>query len=180
MALGIARREGKATLPGSEALFLQRWLATAQKQKRFPKSTADDLAWLIQYARMPGASGRVRTQLERLWLTGSRHAGETDLHRLTRATETLKAAGWDNAVVGERDWKTGAADNLRCAGGFYVARQALNSGFSAAGKLVCPVAIRVRGDAEVFIRTMAAHGLAVTVADLADGQKQVTLVPPAE
>ncbi|MBK0018742.1 DUF2913 family protein [Kosakonia sp. S42] len=181
VALAMARRDGIVSLPGSEALFLQRWLVTAQKQKRFPKSTADDLAALLEYARTPGTSARLLAQLERLWLTGNRSPrGETGLHRFTRVTEILKAAGWDNAVVSPRDLKSGAADDYRCASGFYVTRTALSTGFNQAGALVHPVNIRVRGEAEVFMRTLAQQSLSATASSLPDGQTRVTLIPRAQ
>lgn len=52
-ALGLARQDGIAGTPYAENLFLIRWLATAQKQKRFPKSVAVDISW-----RVPGVHGR--------------------------------------------------------------------------------------------------------------------------
>jgi hypothetical protein len=36
-ALGLVRQNGIASTPYAENLFLIRWLATAQKHKRFPK-----------------------------------------------------------------------------------------------------------------------------------------------
>ncbi|WP_337048137.1 DUF2913 family protein [Serratia liquefaciens] len=51
-ALGMARQDGMAGTPYAENLFLIRWLATAQKQKRFPKSVAVDITW-----RVPGVQG---------------------------------------------------------------------------------------------------------------------------
>jgi hypothetical protein len=47
-ALGLARQDGIAGTPYAENLFLIRWLATAQKQKRFPKSVAVDISWLLE------------------------------------------------------------------------------------------------------------------------------------
>ncbi len=46
-ALGLARQDGIAGTPYAENLFLIRWLATAQKQKRFPRSVAIDIQWLL-------------------------------------------------------------------------------------------------------------------------------------
>ena len=40
VALALERQSGGASTPYAETLFLIRWLATAQKQKRFPKSRA--------------------------------------------------------------------------------------------------------------------------------------------
>jgi hypothetical protein len=45
---------GIAGTPYAENLFLIRWLATAQKQKRFPKSVAVDITWLLERGRKHG------------------------------------------------------------------------------------------------------------------------------
>ncbi|MEX3099177.1 DUF2913 family protein, partial [Serratia ureilytica] len=47
-AFGLARQDGIVGTPYAENLFLIRWLATAQKQKRFPKRVAVDLTWLLE------------------------------------------------------------------------------------------------------------------------------------
>jgi hypothetical protein len=45
VALALARQEGAAGTPWAENLFLTRWLATAQKQKRFPRYCPLTRAW---------------------------------------------------------------------------------------------------------------------------------------
>ncbi len=60
VALGIARQDGMAGTPYAENLFLIRWLATAQKQKRFPKSvTTGQGATVKAKFRCPG-QGKVQ------------------------------------------------------------------------------------------------------------------------
>jgi Protein of unknown function (DUF2913) len=58
VAPGMARQDGTAGTPWAENLFLIRWLATAQKQKRFPKSVAIDITWLLERGRKHGAAGK--------------------------------------------------------------------------------------------------------------------------
>ncbi|MGQ6550640.1 DUF2913 family protein [Serratia sp. JSRIV001] len=58
VALGLARQDGIAGTPYAENLFLIRWLATAQKQKRFPRSVAIDIQWLLERGRKHGPAGK--------------------------------------------------------------------------------------------------------------------------
>ncbi|PKB91374.1 hypothetical protein A8A01_01250 [Ewingella americana] len=57
-ALGLARQDGIAGTSYAENLFLIRWLATAQKQKRFSKSVAIDIQWLLERGRRHGDAER--------------------------------------------------------------------------------------------------------------------------
>jgi hypothetical protein len=103
-ALGLARQDGIVGTPYAENLFLIRWLATAQKQKRFPRSVAVDIAWLLERGRKHGPAGKLRQHLEYLWRSCSGNlAAQSDLFRLTYATETLKDRGWDNYVMDARE-----------------------------------------------------------------------------
>ncbi|EBZ4665901.1 DUF2913 family protein, partial [Salmonella enterica subsp. enterica serovar Bovismorbificans] len=45
VALALACRDGVITSPVQEDLFLTRWLAKAQKQRRFSREVATDLEW---------------------------------------------------------------------------------------------------------------------------------------
>ncbi|MBH3134763.1 DUF2913 family protein [Serratia marcescens] len=67
VGLGIARQEGVASTPLTEHLFLVRWLATAQKQKRFPKCVAIDIALLLEQGRRKGPASKLREKLQYLW-----------------------------------------------------------------------------------------------------------------
>jgi hypothetical protein len=49
IALSLARQDGAAGTPRAENLFLTRWLATAQKQKRFPRCVAPDITLLLEF-----------------------------------------------------------------------------------------------------------------------------------
>ncbi|WP_370570067.1 DUF2913 family protein [Serratia sp. OS31] len=66
-ALGLARQDGITDTPSAENLFLIRWLATAQKQKRFPRSVAIDIQWLLERGRKHGPAGKLRQHLDYLW-----------------------------------------------------------------------------------------------------------------
>lgn len=51
IAIHIARRDGLVNTPAQENLFISRWLATAEKQCRFPKEHANDIRWLLKESR---------------------------------------------------------------------------------------------------------------------------------
>ncbi|WP_208950352.1 DUF2913 family protein [Rahnella sp. ChDrAdgB13] len=51
-ALHIARQDGSINSSYAENLFILRWLAQAQKQKRFPKIVSQDIVWCV-----PGVQG---------------------------------------------------------------------------------------------------------------------------
>ena len=54
IALHTARRDGIVTSPAQDNLFLTRWLATAEKQRRFPRALASDISWLLKEGREKG------------------------------------------------------------------------------------------------------------------------------
>ncbi|WP_374194868.1 DUF2913 family protein [Escherichia coli] len=54
VALALACRDGVITSPVQEDLFLTRWLAKAQKQRRFSREVATDLEWLLKQGRQLG------------------------------------------------------------------------------------------------------------------------------
>ena len=47
VALALARKEQGELSPAQENLFLTRWLATALKQRRFPRDVTPDIEWLL-------------------------------------------------------------------------------------------------------------------------------------
>jgi hypothetical protein len=51
----------------AENLLLIRWLASAQKQKRFPRSVAIDIQWMLERGRKYGLAGKLQQHLDYLW-----------------------------------------------------------------------------------------------------------------
>ena len=130
VALALERRSGGASTPYAETLFLIHWLATAQKQRRFPRSVAVDIRWLLDRGRKHGAAAKLRQHLEYLWNSCSGNIAEqSDLFRLTYATETLKQLGWDNGVMSSREWREGVLPETGVVNGFYVEKAALNAAY---------------------------------------------------
>lgn len=179
VALALERRSGGASTPYAETLFLIRWLATAQKQRRFPKSVAIDIRWLLERGRRHGAAARLRRHLEYLWHSCSGNiAGQSDLFRLTYATETLKQLGWDNAVLSSREWREGELPETEVANGFYVEKAALNAAYNSEGKHCQPVDLRVVGDVQALVDVLRQYAIEARVLETAPHRAQVTLIPP--
>lgn len=161
VALALERQTGGASTLYAENLFLIRWLATAQKQKRFPRSVAIDIAWLLERGRKHGPAGKICQHLEYLWRSCSgRIADQSDLFRLTYACEHLKDQGWNNYVMSTQEWRSGDInDHPVGSNGFYVEKAALNAGYSTEGKQTHPVDFRVIGDSDAFIAVFSNHAL---------------------
>lgn len=177
-AQGLARQDGIASTPYAENLFLIRWLATAQKQKRFPKSVAVDITWLLERARKHGPVGKLRQHLDYLWRSCSGNlAAQSDLFRLTYASETLKDQGWDNYVMDAREWKSGVTLTPSLNNGFYVEKTALNAAFTKDGRHLHPVPFRIICDTVTFIRIMTEYSLNARLVDSTPDHHTVTLEP---
>ncbi|MEO9270317.1 DUF2913 family protein [Serratia ureilytica] len=177
-ALGLARQEGKVSTPYAENLFLIRWLAAAQKEKRFPKSVASDITWLLERGRKHGPAGKLRQHLEYLWSSCSGNlSAQSDLFRLTYATETLKERGWENYVMDAREWQAETTPTQPQHNGFYVEKTALNAAFSQDGHHLQPVSFRIVGDANAFIQLMAEYGLQARIINCRPEFQTVTLEP---
>lgn len=178
VALALARQEGAAGTPWAENLFLTRWLATAQKQKRFPRCVAPDIALLLERGRSQGPAAGLRQKLDYLWRSCSGDiAAQSDLFRLTYATEVLKDDVWGSRVVSAKAWLTGKVPDFVQENGFWVEKEALNTAFTGEGTLRSPVPFRVKGDIAPFIRMMTNYGLHASVTDSTPVYHTVTLKP---
>ncbi|OJH81830.1 DUF2913 family protein [Serratia marcescens] len=180
VALALERQSGGASTPYAETLFLIRWLATAQKQKRFPRSVAIDIQWLLERGRRHGAAARLRRHLELLWHSCSGNIAEqSDLFRLTYATETLKQQGWDNAVMSSREWRNGVLPKTAVTNGFYVETAALNAAYDRDGRHRHSVEVRVIGDVTAFIDVLGRYQIAAQHTASNTHYHQVSLLPAA-
>lgn len=177
-ALGLARQDGLAGTLYAETLFLIRWLTTAQKQKRFPKSVAVDISWLLARGRKYGPTARLRQHLESLWRSSSGNLAEqSDLFRLTYVTESLKARGWENWVLSTAEWVQPPEGIVTADNGFLVEKLALQRGFDSDGRQTAPVAFRIVGDCGVFLQTLADCGFTARATGTTPAYATVTLFP---
>ncbi|MDQ9130473.1 DUF2913 family protein [Serratia fonticola] len=154
VSLHTAVQQGAVTSPMAEHLFLVRWLATAQKQKRFPRSVAIDIQQLLDKGRKLGSDAKLRTRFEYVWRScNGELKHQNDLFRLTYAIESLKAQGWRNELVTLGEWNNGIIKGSEPA--LYVVKSALNSAFTPEGRLITLLEFRVAGDAQIFIDALA-------------------------
>jgi hypothetical protein len=171
VALHTAVQQGAVTSPMAEHLFLVRWLATAQKQKRFPRSVALDIQQLLDKGRKRGVEAKLRTRFEYVWRScNGELKHQNDLFRLTYAIESLKAQGWRNELVTQAEWNNGLSGELEPA--LYAVKSALNSAFTTEGRLITSLAFRVLGEAQRFVEALSACDLITQAAG-----DTVTLIP---
>lgn len=69
--------DGAVVSPMAEHLFIVRWLATAQKQKHFPKTVAIDIQLLLDRGRKQGIGAKLKSHLEYVWLLMQRRSTAT-------------------------------------------------------------------------------------------------------
>lgn len=99
----------QALSPLTEHTFLVRWLADAQKQRRFPRSVADDIESLLLLGRRKGPAAGLHKRLSDLFESCTAPVSQkSDLFRLVSVIETLKAQGWLNATVDDHEWNVPA------------------------------------------------------------------------
>ncbi len=146
------------TSPMAEHLFIVRWLATAQKQKRFPKTVAIDIQLLLDKGRKQGIGAKLKSHLEYVWRSCSGDLRQqSDLFRLTYALESLKALGWRNELVTPAEWDFGLLDDVGPA--LYVIKAVLQSAFTKEGQLVTPLEFKVAGDTQLVVDALTANSL---------------------
>lgn len=148
VALHFARKDGVVNGESQESLFLTRWLATALKQKRFPREVAPDIEWLLKQGRLYGVRAKLTSKLEYLWhsCTGEISA-QSDLFRLTYAIETAKSMQWTYRLLSDLEWsgRHGVPVNpeLNC---LYLAKSSLDAAFDDDGRLKGELLARITGN----------------------------------
>ncbi|EJD6501538.1 DUF2913 family protein [Providencia rettgeri] len=163
VALKLAQWDGKAAPNAqSENLFLLRWLQTALKQKRFHRCVVHDFEWLINLGRQRLMTSKLKFRLEYLWRSCCCDiASQSDLFRLTYATELLKDLGWDSVVLSDERWQKLIMKKpiLTAIPTFYVKQSALIDGFSDEGELIYSVDFWVLGGQKQFSEVIKQHNL---------------------
>lgn len=167
IALRITQQDGQALSSLTVHAFLLRWLAVAQKQKRFPRSIASDIEDLLTLGRRKGSAANLLSRLEYLWTSCTGPVSvQSDLYRLTYAIEQLKSQGWVNEAVSDDDWNgEDLAEEDSGTATLLVKKSALTEGFSDEGKLLAPVEFRVVGDMSACIDAFHAHALHTVMLD---------------
>lgn len=152
VALHFARQDGTVNSDAQVSLFLTRWLALAQKQRRFPREVAPDITWLLNQGRALGVAAHLGRKLEYLWRSCTGELSEqNDLFRLTYALETAKTDGWAYRLLSDKEW-AGRHGMTFSAGvnGIYLSRSSLDAAFNDEGGLLTPLMARLTGNIAGF------------------------------
>ncbi len=178
VALGIARNDGVAHTPLTEHLFMVRWLATAQKQKRFPKCVAVDIAFLLKQGRKNGPASKLREKLQYLWQScATPLITQSDLFRLTYVTEKLKEQGWKNFTLDSKSWKDERFPASCPPNGFYIEESALHAAYSDDGRLISPLYLRIVGDVDLLLAFMEQSAISAELIERGEFLHRVALYP---
>ncbi|MCS2153228.1 DUF2913 family protein [Scandinavium goeteborgense] len=177
IALHLAWQDGQALSPLGTHTFLLRWLAVAQKQRRFPKSVAGDIDTLLTLGRKKGPGAGLHARFGDLFDTCSQPAAQQSaLHRLTYAIEKLKTLGWINEIVGDEEW---CSDNLAAEykdiPALLMRKTDLQHHFSEKGRLTSTVDMMAVGDADNVIDVFSGYALLVSVRQRQAGWHVLTL-----
>ncbi|MDI3438863.1 DUF2913 family protein [Erwinia sp. V90_4] len=148
VALQNARADGEVSSPAQENLFLVRWLALAEKQRRFSRELASDISWLLKEGRGKGVHADLPGKLNYLWRAGSGSLeAQNDLYRLQHALNAVRMTGWVYMVLSEKEWSGRNRIRLNPAvSGIYINRAALENGFDDGGKQRYPLPARISGN----------------------------------
>ncbi|MNG54578.1 hypothetical protein D3C79_126240 [compost metagenome] len=181
VGLRLAQQDGQALSPLTIHTFLVRWLAVAQKQRRFPRSVAEDIDTLLRLGRQKGPAAGLQQRLEYLWQSCTEPVSQqSDLFRLTHAIEHLKSQGWINAVVSDEEWEPESL-YVEYAGvsALLVRKSELQRHFTEQGQQSAPVDFIVAGDSRVVGDVLEARELRYTTGDQRAGWCLLSLLPAA-
>lgn len=157
VALRLALRDG---LPASDAqknLFLTRWLATAQKQRRFHRDTAKDVEWLLKQGRTYGMNANLVGKLEYLWQAStSELSRQNDLFRLKFAMETAQNMQWIYRVLSDREWSGRHAVRMNTAvNAVFLSESSLELAFADDGnQQVQPLFAKITGNIDGMVQLL--------------------------
>lgn len=180
IALQLARQDGHALSPLMTHTFLLRWLATAQKQRRFPRTVATDIESLLTLGRQKGPAAKLQQRLEYLRESCTSPVKlQSDLFRLTYAIESLKVSGWRNVSIPDSDWHAdilieefGDEDAI-----MLIQKSALVLAFTDDGTLKSTLDFLLKGDITVFTQAMTAQKLSITTKERIGDWAIVALTP---
>lgn len=160
IALHLARQEGRVQSEQQENMFLVRWFAEAERQRRFSRDVATDIRWMLQQGRSLGVRAQLAKKLEHLWqsITGN-IMEQSELFRLTLGLETALRQQWIYHVLSDQKWLRLRRQRINpdiCA--VYIPESALEKAFSETGRQLQPVPARITGNVEAFSRLLASCG----------------------
>lgn len=160
IALHLARQDGHIHSESQENLFLVRWLAGAEKQRRFSREVATDISWLLKQGRQSGLNARLRRKLEFLWRASSGDILEqTDMFRLSWGLDTLKGYSWGYHVLSDTEWSGRRRIRLSPdVNAVSLLQSSLERAFANDGSQLHPVRVKVNGNAAALEALLTSCG----------------------
>lgn len=158
VAMHMARHDGKIHSETEKSLFLTRWLATAQKQRRFSKDVATDIAWLLKQSRTLGVRAKLPQKLNYLYRSCTGKLSEqNDLFRLTYGLDTTTEHGFYYQLLSEKEWST-RYQVLNDAGNkaIYLTKLNLDKAFNPNGQQIATLWVKISGkdDDIILVNTL--------------------------
>lgn len=181
VGLRLVQQDGQALSPLTIHTFLVRWLADAQKQRRFPRSVASDIDSLLRLGRQQGPAAGLLKRLEYLHQSCTEPVTQqSDLFRLTHAIEYLRTQGWVNAVVSDEEWlPESLCAEYADVSALLVRKSELQRHFTEEGKQSAPVDFIVIGDRRVVSEALDERGLSYMTGEQHAGGCLLSLLPSA-
>ncbi|EAN4380654.1 hypothetical protein DRE45_22235 [Salmonella enterica subsp. enterica] len=160
IALRLARQDGRIQSEQQENLFLVRWFADAERQRRFSRDVASDIRWMLQQGRSLGVRAQLAKKLDYIWRSTTGNILEqTELFRLTWGLETAKNQQWLYHILSDTEWLRLRRLHINpdiCA--VYIPKSALEKAFSETGGQIQPVPARITGNVDAFARLLSSCG----------------------
>lgn len=170
IALLTARQDGRVQSEQQENLFLTRWFADAERQRRFPREVATDIRWMLQQGRSLGVRAQLAKKLDYIWRSATGNIMEqTELFRLTWGLETACSQQWVYHVLCDQEWLRLRRLSINpdvCA--VYIPKSALERAFSDDGKQTAPVPVRITGNIAALGVLLASCGWLIQPSPEAD------------
>lgn len=162
--------------------FLVRWLATAQKQRRFPRTVATNIDSLLRLGRQKGPAAGLLQRLEYLQRSCTEPVTQqSDPFRLTHAIEHLRSQGWVNAVVTDDEWNAEALfAEYAGESALLVRKSELQRHYTERGQPSAPVAFIVAGDTGVVGDVLNARVLRYVIQEQHEGGGLLSRLPSAD
>lgn len=177
-ALQLAKREGKALTPMNQHLFIMQWLARVQKQKRFPKSLAIDIQWLLNQGKMYGFGANLKDKVDYVYhsCTGVLEE-QSDLFRLTYAVEVLKSTNWQYVLLTDKAWHEETGHSLKMSA-LYFKKSELEEYFNDDGVQTSPLSLRFVGEPTALVYMFAQCMLTIRLCGTQNGLHRAEMLPP--
>lgn len=182
VGLRLVQQDGQALTPLTIHTFLVRWLADAQKQRRFTRSVAPDIDTLLRLGRQQGPAAGLLKRQEYLHQSCTEPlAQQSDLFRLTHAIEYLRAQGWVNAVVSDEEWEPESLyAEYADVSALLVRKSELQRHFTEQGRQSAPVDFIVAGDSRVVGDILSVRELRYVIREQHEDGCLLSLLPSAD